>query len=155
LIILGATSITLLDRAERSLLYANVRRHLAPGGCFAFTVAGGASAEGLGVSRDEEIGVPGPQGEETYVFSQQMDDDCSSRIVNWVRASDLVEGGEITVLTSRLRVLDHEVLSRELVDAGFAEPAVSPVRTLHGADILLLRTSGVEAREEVDSDASD
>lgn len=154
LVIIGATSITLLDRAGRALLYANVRRHLAAHGVFAFTVADGASAESLAVSRDREIAVPGPGGEETYLFSQQVEEDGAARVVNWVRVADLAEGSEVTVLTSRLRLLDHEVLARELIHAGFAAPAVSPVRTLGAEDIVLLTTTRAEHSEARDDDAS-
>ncbi|MEX0160923.1 daptide-type RiPP biosynthesis methyltransferase [Microbacterium sp. LMI13-1-1.1] len=154
LVIIGATSITLLDRVGRSLLYATVRRHLTAHGVFAFTVAGNASAESFSVSTDCEIEVPGPDGAETYVFSQQVEEDGAARIVNWVRVADLVEGGDVTVLTSRLRVLDHEILSRELVHAGFAVPAVSPVRTLGGEDIVLLTTTFAGHSGARDDDAS-
>ncbi|MGK3950306.1 daptide-type RiPP biosynthesis methyltransferase [Microbacterium sp. K2] len=154
LVIIGATSITLLDSAGRSLLYASVRRHLAARGVFAFTVAGAASAESFSVSRDREIEVPGPDGTERYLFSQQVEEHGAARVVNWVRVADLAEGGEVTVLTSRLRVLDHEILSRELVDAGFAAPAVSPVRTLGGEDIILLTTTWAGYSEATDDDAS-
>ncbi|OAN36610.1 daptide-type RiPP biosynthesis methyltransferase [Microbacterium sp. H83] len=153
LVIIGATSITLLDDAERPLLYAAVRRHLAPGGVFAFTVAGGAAAASLAVPRDQEIAVPGPDGDETYLFSQQVQDDGAARIVNWVRACDLVRGAAVTVLTSRLRLLDRHVLARELVDAGFAEPTITPVRTDRPDDILLLRTTGAGSPGVTDADA--
>lgn len=155
LVIIGATSITLLDRAGRSRLYASVRRHLAPDGVFAFTVAGGAAAESLAVSRDQEITVPGPDGGESYLFSQQSEEGGAARVVNWVRVADLADGVEATVLTSRLQVLDHELLARELVGAGFAEPVVSPVRTPHGVDILLLRTTEAASPEAADDDGSD
>ncbi|KJQ54167.1 daptide-type RiPP biosynthesis methyltransferase [Microbacterium sp. SA39] len=155
LIIIGATSITLLDRVGRSRLYASVRRHLTPRGVFAFTVAGGASAQSLTVARDQELSVPGPDGDETYLFSQQLEEEGAARIVNWVRASDLAAGGEVTVLTSRLRVLSHETLSRELVGAGFAEPAVTPVRTERGEEILLLTTTWVGPAEQMGDHASD
>lgn len=154
LVIIGATSITLLDSVGRSLLYASVRRHLAARGVFAFTVAGDASAESFSVSRDREIEVPGPDGAESYLFSQQVEEDGAARVVNWVRVADLAEGGEVTVLTSRLRVLDHEILSRELIHAGFAAPAVSPVRTLGGDDIVLLTTTCAGYSEATDDDAS-
>lgn len=148
LVVLGATSITLLDEEGRALLYASVRRHLAPGGVFAFSVAGGAAAESLTVPREQEIRVPGPEGDETYLFSQQMEEDGTARLVNWVRRADIVAGEDVCVLTSRLRVLSHELLARELVDSGFAEPTVSAVRTQPGADILLLTTtwSGIPGR---------
>ncbi|WP_226531477.1 daptide-type RiPP biosynthesis methyltransferase [Microbacterium paraoxydans] len=152
LVVLGATSITLLDGEGRALLYASVRRHLAPGGVFAFTVAGGASAESLTVPTDQEIRVPAPGGEETYLFSQQMEEDGAARLVNWVRADDLAAGGDVCVLTSRLRVLSQELLSLELADAGFAEPTVSPVRTHRGADILLLTTTWAGTPERAHDD---
>ncbi|CAN7446020.1 methyltransferase domain-containing protein [Microbacterium maritypicum] len=154
LVIIGATSITLLDRVGRSLLYGSVGRHLATGGVFAFTVAGGAAAQSLAVSRTQEIGVPGPQGEETYLFAQQMEDGGAARVVNWVRVADIAAGLEATVLTSRLQVLGHDVLAGELVDAGFAAPAVSPVRTDRGVEILLLTTSWAGSSGTVDDDAT-
>ena len=155
LVIIGATSITLLDRTGRSRLYASVRRHLAPGAVFAFTVAAGVSAEELSVPRDQEIRVPAPGGDEIYLFAQQLEDGGAVRVVNWVRAADLACGEEVTVLTSRLQVLHHDALSRELVEAGFTEPAVSPVRTNTGVEILLLTTSLTESREVADDDTSD
>lgn len=155
LVIIGATSITLLDREGRSLLYANVRRHLAVGGVFAFTVAAGASAETLAISREEEIRVPGPEGEETYLFVQQPEEGGAVRLVNWIRASDLVGGGEVTVLTSRLRVLSHADLAQELVAAGFTDPVVSPVRTHRGQEILLLTTSWAGRSSVMDDDADE
>lgn len=155
LVIIGATSITLLDREGRSLLFANVGRHLDPGALFAFTVAAGASAESLAVPTDQEIRVPAPGGEETYLFAQQLEEGGAVRVVNWVRADDIRGSAEVTVFTSRLQVLDHEVLSRELVEAGFAEPVVSPVRTSSGVEIVLLTTSWAGSPEVADDDASD
>lgn len=145
LIVLGATSITLLDRAGRSLLYAAVRNHLAPGGVFALTVAGGASATQLSSPQDREITVPGPDGVQTYLFSQQIEDGGSTRLVNWVRVADIVPDAEVTVLTSRLRLLDAHQLAQELVDAGFATPAITAVRAHRGVDILLLATTWPDA----------
>lgn len=155
LVIIGATSITLLDRVGRSRLYANVHRHLASGGVFAFTVAGGSSAESLRGPREQQIRVPGPRGEETYLFAQQMEEGGAARVVNWVRVADITKGREVTVLTSRLQVLDHDVLARELIEAGFAAPAVSLVRTNHGVEILLLTTSWAGSPGAADHDGSD
>lgn len=155
LVVIGATSITLLDSDGRSRLYAAVRRHLAAGGVFAFTVAGGASAQSLAIPRDQEIGVPGHQGAEAYLFAQQMEEGGSARVVNWVRVADITAGAEVTVLTSRLHVLDHHILARELVDTGFAVPAISPVRTDSGVEILLLTTSWAGSPAAEDDGASD
>lgn len=157
LAILGATSITLLDREGRKRLYERVRHHLVQGGAFAFTVAGGASARSLTVSTDREVIVPGPipgsTGDDVYLFSQQMEDLGAARIVNWVRAADIADGAEATVLTSRLRVLDATTLAGELVDAGFTAPDVSPVRTNGAEDILLLRAHRDDAPAAEDPDA--
>lgn len=155
LIVIGATSITLLDSVGRSRLYASVQRHLAVGGVFAFTVAGGASAQSLAVPTAQEVRVPGSHGEEAYFFAQQMEEGGTARVVNWVRVADITAGEEVTVLTSRLQVLDHHVLAGELVDAGFAVPAVSPVRTDSGVEILLLTTSWAGSPAAGDDDASD
>lgn len=155
LVIIGATSITLLDRGGRSRLYDAVRRHLAPSGVFAFTVAGGASAGSLAAPKDQEITVPGPAGDETYLFAQQREQDGGARIVNWVRVADIVLGREVTVLTSRLHLLSADLLAGELVDAGFAAPLVSPVRTDRGVEILLLTTSWVGAPGGEGDDGTD
>ncbi|MEV7608193.1 daptide-type RiPP biosynthesis methyltransferase [Microbacterium sp. NPDC089320] len=140
LVVIGATSVTVLDRLGRSRLYETVRRHLAPGGRFALTIAGGASARSLSVSTEQEISVAGPDGRETYLFSQQVGADGGERTVNWVRLADLARQREVTVFTSRLGLLTPDALARELVDAGYDAPAVSPVRTL-GEEILLLTTT--------------
>lgn len=141
LIVLGATSITLLDAPGRSRLYATVEAHLDADGVFALTVAGGDSAAELTTSLDREISVPGPSGDETYLFSQQLEHDGALRLVNWVRLADLDAGGTVPVLTSRLHVLSPELLAGELVDAGFSDPTVTPVRARVGVDILVLTTS--------------
>ncbi|WP_311244571.1 daptide-type RiPP biosynthesis methyltransferase [Microbacterium sp. WCS2018Hpa-23] len=155
LVIIGATSITLLDRVGRSLFYANVRRHLAARGVLAMTVAGGGSAASLSMSTDRAVTIPGPDGEEIYLFSQQMEEGGAERVVNWVRVADLTEGSEATVLTSRLRVLGHDTLARELIDAGFAAPVISPVRTTGHDEILLLTTTWAGTSDAGGRDASD
>lgn len=150
LVVLGATSITLLDREGRFRLYAGVRRHLAADGVFALTVAGGASARSLAVPTDREIAVPGAAGDEMYLFAQQIEDGGEVRVVNWVRLADIAPGAEVPVLTSRLHVLSAGLLARELVAAGFSEPACAAVRTPAGVEIVLLTASlaaaGGEAR---------
>ena len=154
LAVIGATSITLLDRAGRAALYARVREHLSPRGVFALTVADGASAQSLATPVDEEISVPGPDGCEPYLFSQQMEDAGAVRVVNWVRRADLVAGGDVVVLTSRLQVFDPRDLARELVGAGFAEPVVAPVRAQPGVDIVMLTTSQAGSSEMRADDAA-
>ncbi|MFB4352810.1 daptide-type RiPP biosynthesis methyltransferase [Microbacterium sp. LS_15] len=141
LAILGATSITLLDREGRSRLYRSVQRHLADDGIFALTVAAGASAEMLATPREQEIRIPGPNGGEEYLFAQQIEDEGRTRLVNWVRTSDLAAGGDVTVLTSRLRVLGCDELAEELIASGFRAPRISRVRSHGSEDIDLLTTT--------------
>ncbi|WP_431790720.1 daptide-type RiPP biosynthesis methyltransferase [Microbacterium paraoxydans] len=144
LVVLGATSITLLDRADRARLYAGVRRQLASGGVFALTIADGASADTLAIPTDREITVPGSAGDEPYLFAQQIEDDGAVRLVNWVRLADIAPRAEVPVLTSRLHVLNPRLLANELIEAGFAVPETSPVRTPVGVEILLLTTTRAE-----------
>ena len=153
LVILGATSLTLLNGEDRAALYAAVRRHLAPGGLFAFTLAGAIAEAELRVTRTEKIWVPGPDGAERYLFSQQIEDDGSARLVNWLRADDLVPGGRVTVFTSRLQVLGLDEICREIADAGFEEPNVSPVRSPQGAEIVMMTTSAVSSTTIAADDA--
>lgn len=141
LIIIGATSITLLDAKDRIAMYASVREHLAEGGIFALTIAGTSSGAHLRVTEDQRFTVDGPDGAEEYLYSQQIVDDGTARVVNWARAADFVRNGTVTVLTSRLRVLDADILRAELVQAGFTDPRVYPVRANAGSDIVLLETS--------------
>ncbi|WP_149083386.1 MULTISPECIES: daptide-type RiPP biosynthesis methyltransferase [Microbacterium] len=145
LVVLGATSITLLDREGRARLYAGVRRHLASAGVFALTIADGASADSLAVATDREIMVPGNAGDEPYLFAQQIEDDGAVRVVNWLRLADIAPRAEVPVLTSRLHVLNPGLLSEELVAAGFLAPEMSPVRTPVGMQLLLLTTRHVGA----------
>lgn len=152
LAVLGATSITLLDEDGRSRLYRSVRRHLATDGVFALTVAAGTSAATLSVPQEHEITVPGPAGDETYLFAQQIDADGASRVVNWLRPADLRRGGAVTVLTSRLRVLHRDRLAHELVESGFTPPRISPVRTQDGQEIELLETTTAGSLRAAEND---
>lgn len=131
LVVLAATSITLLDRADRRRLYATVRKHLAPGGSFLLSVAGSAALPALSVSGDREITVGTAQGPVTYLQSQQVDADGSERIVNWMPLPLPPRPGRVPVLTTRLQLLDEAAVAAELRAAGFPSPERIPVRA-HG-----------------------
>ena len=140
LVVIGATSITLLDRQGRNDLYANVRAHLTDGGVFALTIGGASSSADLSNTADQIVTVDGADGPEDYLYSQQMVEGGAARVVNWVRCSEFSLGAAVTILTSRLRLLSEKILCTELMEAGFAPPQVRPVRARVGADILLLET---------------
>lgn len=141
LVVLGATSITLLDLDGRRSLFDSVRRHLPPRGRFALSVAGVAAAQELQRNADRTITVTRAGRIATYLSSQEVVEQGSERIVNFVELDGGLTG---PIFTTRLRLLDEATISRELVEAGFAPPTVHPVRTpgvRPGEGIVILETS--------------
>jgi SAM-dependent methyltransferase len=125
LIVLAATSITLLGPTDRRRMFATVRHHLAPGGSFVLSVAGAGALPTLQESVDREI----PVGSSPYLQSQQIERDGAHRVVNWMPLPLPHPAGPVPVLTTRLHILDETVVTGELRDAGFAPPDVIPVLT--------------------------
>lgn len=146
LVVLGATSVSLLDPSGRAALFETVRRHLAPGGVFALSVAGAVAAAGLSRSEDRTLRPPAASGDgaqEEYLQSQQVDAAAGIRIVNWLRPAELSPGRRVTVFTSRLAIVDEDTLARELVAAGFDEPVITSIVTAGlapGAGMRMLET---------------
>jgi SAM-dependent methyltransferase len=128
LIVLAATSITLLDATGRARLFAAVRRHLTHAGSFLLSVAGSVAASDLDATVDRVIDVERDGAVEAFLQSQEVDATGGARLVNWVPLADVEPGEEVPVLTTRLQLLDTATLSAELVAAGFCAPAVLPVR---------------------------
>ncbi|MDF2045499.1 hypothetical protein [Microbacterium sp. Kw_RZR3] len=139
LIVLAATSITLLGPADRRRLFRTVRRHLAPGGSFVLSVAGAGALRTLRESADRELAV----GPRTYLQSQQVEPDGARRIVNWMPLPLPPAPGPVPVLTTRLHILDEARVAGEMRDAGFPAPESVPVLT-HGSatgdGMVLLRS---------------
>ncbi|TQJ30478.1 daptide-type RiPP biosynthesis methyltransferase [Microbacterium sp. SLBN-146] len=141
LIVLGATSITLLDPDGRRRLFDSVRHHLAPDGRFALSVAGFVAAQELQRTADHTIAVTRAGRNATYLSSQEVVAGGSERIVNFVELNDGLIG---PIFTTRLQILDDATISRELVDAGFEPSIVHPVRTpglRPGDGIVILESS--------------
>lgn len=142
LVVLGATSITLLDLDGRRRLFDSVRRHLSARGRFVLSVAGSAAAQELRRTTDHTITVTRAGRVATYLSSQEVVAGGSERIVNFVELDD--DGLTGPIFTTRLRLLDEATISRELADAGFAPPTVHSVRTpgvRPGEGIVILETS--------------
>ncbi|WP_030662756.1 daptide-type RiPP biosynthesis methyltransferase [Streptomyces rimosus] len=133
-IVLGTTSVSLLDQAGRARLFASVRAHLEPGGRFLLTTV------------DADPGYTGPpEIEQTYTTSGGTD----YRIFDHWVPGDAVRtvtifpahpaDGPTAVCTSNVGVLPVGQLRDELAHAGFTVhsqqqlPAVSPRLT----DVLL------------------
>ncbi len=128
LIVIGATSISLLDARGRRGLLASVRRHLAPGGRLVFSVPSEPAADAL--SLDAERVIPLSEGGEHYLFSQQASPSGAERLVNFVRMADLGRSRDhVPVYTSRLQLVRPSLLQAELVEAGFAAPEIHAVRS--------------------------
>lgn len=143
LVVLGATSVSLLDEPGRASLFRAVRRHLADGASFLLSVASPLAAASLARTHDRMLTVTTEAGTALYLQSQQVDAGRSERIVNWVRAAELAGPGPATVYTSRLQLVDEVRLIAELVAAGFEPPAIVPVISTGlapGAGMHLLET---------------
>ncbi|MGB4135352.1 MAG: daptide-type RiPP biosynthesis methyltransferase [Microbacterium sp.] len=155
LVVIGATSITLLDAEGRRDLYAAVHRHLADGGIFALSIAGDDAVTALRETEDHVVEVRDGATSEDYLCSQQIVDDGAVRLVNWVRLADLDGVADAVVLTSRLRILDSAQLAEELLEAGFSPPVIHPVRApgvAPGAGMLLLETTRARTERVTCSD---
>lgn len=152
LIVLGATSITLLGGADRRRLYGAVRRHLAPTGSLLLSIAGSGAVAQLRVSSDREIVVETARGRTAYLQSQQVEAGGATRIVNWMPFPLPASPGPVRVLTTRLQLLDAATVTAELRDAGFAPPATIPVRTngaVPGEGMVLLHTRADDGGADV------
>lgn len=143
LVVIAATSITLLDRDDRRRLFRAVRRHLAPTGTLLLSVAGDEALRGLRTSGDREISVVSGDRVTRYLQSQQVEPGGSRRVVNWMPLPLPAPPEPVPVLTTRLQLLDAATVAAELEQNGFRPPATIPVRSPGVADgegMLLLRT---------------
>ncbi|GAA2250705.1 hypothetical protein GCM10010430_36970 [Kitasatospora cystarginea] len=136
-IVLGTTSISLLDAAGRAGLYRCVRRHLAPGGRFLLTAV---DVPGFGCSTTEQV----------------LDVDCAdgTRLrmhEHWTEGADVrtvtifprpLETAEppITVCTTRIGVFPATQLETELAAAGLLVTTrqALPATASHHHDVLLV-----------------
>ncbi|MBD8206453.1 MULTISPECIES: daptide-type RiPP biosynthesis methyltransferase [unclassified Microbacterium] len=143
LVVLAATSITLLDAPGRARLFAAVRRHLGERGSFLLSVAGSVTVEALDVTVDRVIDIDREGVIEVFLQSQEVDAGGRARLVNWVPLAEVAPDEEVPVLTTRLHLLDVATVSAELVEAGFSAPTVLPVRgggLAPGEGMVLLET---------------
>ncbi|MGM1018372.1 MAG: daptide-type RiPP biosynthesis methyltransferase [Actinomycetota bacterium] len=145
LIVIGATSISLLDPSGRRRLYAAVRRHLSSGGRFVFSAASENAVTAMTSDASRMLNVPDERGPVDYLFSQQLAPSGQERLVNFVEMSGFEHPGRtVTVFTGRVRLVRPSVLAAELVEAGFAPPTTHRVRAADEsptAEIVLLATA--------------
>lgn len=116
-IVLGATSVTLLDRLDRAKLFARVRAHMEPGGRFLLSTTdteGAEMASAFEGTLHTARGVPMP-----YYFSQEVDRSAGRRLVNFLVPPTRGSIDQAKVFTSIVNLLSSAQLASELQRAGF------------------------------------
>jgi SAM-dependent methyltransferase len=113
-IVLGTSSVSLLDREGRQQLFQCVREHLAPGGRFLMTTV---TVERNDATADDdfEIEVLTPSGSRLRIF-EHWPLDAEARTVVIMPAEPPAE--RVPVCVTRIRVLPPEQLRAELAEAG-------------------------------------
>ncbi|MEU6481287.1 daptide-type RiPP biosynthesis methyltransferase [Streptomyces sp. NPDC047017] len=122
-VVLGTTSVSLLDAAGRAGLYACVRDHLAPGGRFLLSTVddladGGTEAEAV-------IDVVGASGR-GYRMHEHWPPGGPTRVVT-VFPAELPDSGPVSVCTTSVGVLPADRLAAELAAAGLPVTARHPL----------------------------
>lgn len=141
-IVLGTTSISLLDRPQRERLYAAVAEHLAPGGRFLVTTIYLDTAEAT--ETETEFRFTGASGRD-YRLIEYWPTDAAARTVTVLPAEPAE--GPVDVCVSSVRVLSADHLETELRAAGLVTRARHTLlgEGLRYRDVLL----EVEAEVEV------
>ena len=110
-IVLNATSVTLLEPPERKTLYNSALKHLTPDGTFILN-----TSEILpNTDRIRHFRIK--SGDREHDLYQHYFEGGSHRTVTVVPAD--LTAKKVEILVSRVRVLSPELLSEELVEAGF------------------------------------
>lgn len=125
--VIGATSISLLGRSERSRLFAHARSYVASEGRLVLTATAEFDDRPLESGRQT---VADPSGRElAFHFFQEVDTERGMRIVNFVPDRPSNSGLETVVFTSAVHLVSVSSVTRELEADGFAVVATTPVRT--------------------------
>lgn len=112
-IVLGTSSISLLDAEGRAALYGTVRAHLAPGGRFVLSTVELDAMDG----HEVEVGFVGVSGR-SYRFFERWNPDAGHRVV--AIFPEEPPDGPVTVCTSTIAVVPADRLEAELTGAGLA-----------------------------------
>ncbi|CUU55197.1 Methyltransferase domain-containing protein [Parafrankia irregularis] len=126
-VVLGATSVSLLDAAGRAAMFGAVRRHLAPTGMFLFStlqmrrgpMLAQPVRENTHVLTVPAAGGPGGPGGSMVVLVEWIDGPGQQRLISAFR-SEVDPAGTVDhrLFTSEVRLLDVADLERELAAAG-------------------------------------
>lgn len=133
-IVLGTSSISLLDEAGRAGLYACVRSQLAPRGRFAVTTVSLDGGEG-----ETEIEIESPVAGGIRIY-EHWPSGARARTVTIVALDPPQDDAPVPVWTSTIGVLEPDRLVGELEAVGFALAGRVPIASAFGgrhADVLL------------------
>lgn len=113
-VVLGTTSVSLLDGPGREGLYRCVREHLADGGIFVLSTVGVRAGDGI--EQEVRTEVTGASGRR-YHLHEHHNPEAGTRTVTLHAAE--VDEDPLTVCTSTVAVLPAARLEAELAAAGF------------------------------------
>ncbi|MFC1408288.1 daptide-type RiPP biosynthesis methyltransferase [Streptacidiphilus sp. N1-12] len=140
-VVLGTTSVSLLDAAGRVGLYRAVRAHLAPGGRFLLSTVDAAdtAADTAGAADATEVALhyTAASGRGYRMFEQWSPGAQTRTVV--VLPEPLPDSGPVDVCTTEIGVLSPDLLTEELVAAGFTVPVrhALPDAGVRHRDVLL------------------
>jgi methylation protein MtfA len=130
-VVLGTTSISLLDAEGRAGLYAAVRAHLRPGGRFLLSTVDVTGDDG----DDLDLEAVGASGRRYRMIEHWRAGQEVRKVTILPVQREISEDGRLLALTTSIRVLPPDGLARELASAGLHVvarhplPAASPRHT--------------------------
>ena len=126
-VVLGASSVTLLDRDDRRQLFRRVRANLAPDGRFLLTVL---NADSQGTAAADGATTVSALGEDAFLITAESRDPMNgARHVTMIHVS-FNEGGTYrsSAYTSDVAFVGNALIEEELVGEGFSILERQPVR---------------------------
>lgn len=138
-VVLGTSSVSLLDEASRQGMFTCVREHLAPGGRLLMTTVDiDAAAVADAAAEDLDLQVPAGDGAPGLHIIEHWSAGHRSRTVT-VLPAQLPPDGPVTVCVSTIRVLPPAQLAEEMAAAGLRVRDTVPVRSglQRHTDVLL------------------
>jgi SAM-dependent methyltransferase len=130
-VVLGTTSISLLDADGRAGLYAAVRAHLRPGGRFLLSTVDVDGADG----EDLDLEAAGASGRRYRMIEHWRSGQEVRKVTILPPERETPQDGPVPAFTTAIRVLPPDDLTRELASAGLRVvarhtlPAASPRHT--------------------------
>ncbi|QNP72656.1 class I SAM-dependent methyltransferase [Streptomyces roseirectus] len=138
-VVLGTTSVSLLDAEARTGLYASVRAHLAPGGRFLLSTVDVTAGDD-----DLDVEAVGASGRRYRMIEHWRAGQEVRRVTILAPEREIPQDGPVPVFTTAIRVLPPDDLTRELAGAGLR------VVARHALPAASARHTGVLLEAEAD-----